>query len=337
MFSFRGLRDVLVVLVVLVLFAMVSACAAQTTPIKRSSNVRKTASRTSAIVGTLNTGDSVTVLSSTVSAGYLHVRLSDGTEGWVLARNFGSAKIKPTTPAAGAGGFTQSCSVPQYPMAAPAAMDATSCPVGGSPSKNPQKSETPQNESKNNFCATGPVQAVTVADMVALQAQVPASVPFGQTAGPAVDRSALVALGEGQEVTVMGYLSYTDQEGAESVNCGTNVPNEPAYHDIHMNIVSTPGEVQCSGIVAEMIPHHRPAVWTAQLLGEVLSAQVLVRVTGNRMFDSSHSPCANGKAASGDPQRASLWEVHPIYKFEVCMSGTCSSGSGWVDLEAWKP
>ena len=215
-------------------------------------------------------------------------------------------------------------------------MDATSCPVGGSPSKNPLKDETPQNESKNNFCATGPVEAVTVADMVALQGKVPASVPFGQRAGPAIDRSKLVTLGEGQAVTLMGYLSYKDQEGPESVNCGTNVPNEPAYHDIHMNIVSNPGEDQCNGIVAEMIPHHRPAAWTPELLGEVLSAQMLVRVTGNRMFDSSHSPCANGKAASGDPKRASLWEVHPIYKFEVCTSGTCSSGSGWVDLEAWK-
>lgn len=320
MFSFRGLR---VAVAGVVLLGMVWVGAAQTSPIKRSSNVRRTASRTSAIVGKLNNGDTVTVISSTVRAGYAHVRLSDGTEGWVLAKNIGSAA---------AGGFTQSCTAPQFPMAAPAAMDATSCSVGGNGGK-----EENQNLEKNNFCATGPAQAVTVADMVALEAKVPASVPFGQSAGPAIDRSALVKLGEGQEVVVTGYLSFTAQEGSESVNCGTAVPNADAYHDIHMNIVSTPTGAQCDGIVAEMIPHHRPAGWNKTVVAQVLGKHVFVRVTGNRMFDSSHSPCANGVAASGDPKRASLWEVHPIYKFEVCTSGTCSSGTGWVDLEAWKP
>src|ERR1022692_1931191 len=32
--------------------------------------------------------------------------------------------------------------------------------------------------------------------------------------------------------------------------------------------------------------------------------------------------------------RASLWEVHPIYKFEVCPNGTCADG-GWKTLEDW--
>jgi hypothetical protein len=56
--------------------------------------------------------------------------------------------------------------------------------------------------------------------------------------------------------------------------------------------------------------------------------------TGQWMFDSSHTPCVNGSPIKGDPARISLWEVHPIYKFEVCPQGNCTS-VGWVPLEAW--
>jgi len=70
------------------------------------------------------------------------------------------------------------------------------------------------------------------------------------------------------------------------------------------------------------------------MLNHVAKSGLLVRVTGQRMFDSSHTPCINGSPAKGDPARVSLWEVHPIYKFEVCPQGNCAGGD-WVPLEAW--
>lgn len=39
---------------------------------------------------------------------------------------------------------------------------------------------------------------------------------------------------------------------------------------------------------------YRPAAWMADLVNEVAAAGLLVRVTGQRMFDSSHTPCING-------------------------------------------
>ena len=120
------------------------------------------------------------------------------------------------------------------------------------------------------------------------------------------------------------------------MNCEENVPNLPAYHDIHIAIVGQPGDAECSGVVAEMVPHHRPASWTPELLNEVAKSKSPVRLTGDLLFDSSHAPCKNGVPNSGDPSRISLWEVHPIYKFEVCTQSDCSSGSGWVPLESWK-
>jgi len=243
-------------------------------------------------------------------------------------------------------GFAQTCQNPSFPTDQPTEMDSASCSVSGNGG-----AETWQNEAKNNFCpardaanATNPI-STTVADLAALQAkvqQIP-NINFGNTrshplttkAGPIQERSPLVALGEGGMVQLQGYVKIARQEGAESVNCGKNVPDDPAYHDIHISIVVSSADQECSGVVVEMTPHHRPATWTADLVNEVAAAGLLVRVTGQRMFDSSHTPCINGSPLKGDPARISLWEIHPIYQFEVCPQGNCSSG-GWVPLEAWQ-
>ncbi|HKD15945.1 MAG TPA: hypothetical protein VKE71_15525 [Candidatus Angelobacter sp.] len=258
-----------------------------------------------------------------------------------LAMNMApSNRGKPvTTPPPG--GFTQSCSAPHFPIDTPEAMDTGACGIAGKGG-----AETTQNEAKNNFCAPDPAKPVTLADMLALQQKVQqdSSIHFGNTrshplssgAGPQQDRAPLVKLGEGDEVVIQGFVLIARQEGAESVNCGKNVPDDPTNHDIHISLVQNPGDAECSSIVVEMTPHHRPEEWTPKLVNEVAHAKLLVQVTGQRMFDSSHSPCSNGTPVSGDPRRASLWEVHPIYKFEVCPQGNCSSG-GWVPLELWKP
>jgi hypothetical protein len=239
-------------------------------------------------------------------------------------------------------GFSQVCSSPNFPSDIATAMDSSSCSVSGNGG-----AETWQNEAKNNFCPSGDASnptLISIPELVALQTKAqeisninfgnPRSHPLTSKAGPVQDRAPLVSLGEGSAVQLVGYVKIARQEGAESVNCGSNVPNEPAYHDIHISIVLSPADQECSGVVVEMTPHHRPEEWTAALLNQVASAGLLVRVTGQRMFDSSHTPCQNGTAIKGDPSRISLWEIHPIYRFEVCPQGNCSTG-GWVRLENW--
>lgn len=241
--------------------------------------------------------------------------------------------------------FTPSCTAPHFPSADTPIDSACGAEGKGG-------AEATQNEAKNNFCAPDPAKPVTLAEMVALQQKVQQDPsinfgnfrnhPFSNTPGPTTDRKKLESLGEGDEVVIQAFVLIARQEGAESVNCGSKFPGKPptdnVYHDIHISLVEKPGDAECSGIVAEMIPHHRPDAWTADLVNEVANAKLPVRVTGHRMFDSSHSPCNNGTPQQGDPKRASLWEVHPIYKFEVCTNsnGDCSSG-GWVPLELWKP
>jgi hypothetical protein len=242
-------------------------------------------------------------------------------------------------PAMGQITFQASCNNPNYPSLTPTAIDSQ-CGADGK-----GETEAKQNEAKNNFCATD-AQPITITQLGALQQKVQkdGTIPFGNidthplsnTPGPATDRSALVALGEGNEVVLTGFVKIARQEGAESVNCSKSVPDDPAYHDIHISIVTTPGKSECSGVVVEMIPHHRPSSWTAKLVNSVAKARRPVRVTGQLMFDSSHSPCISGKSVKDDPARVSLWEVHPIYRFEICQVGNCTSESGWVPQENWK-
>jgi hypothetical protein len=241
--------------------------------------------------------------------------------------------------------FKQSCTHPNYPSATATPIDS-SCPVQGSGGD-----EATQNTAKNDFCASGPATPITIAEMADLQKQVEdnKNIPFGNKdkhpltsdPGPAEDRAPLVKLREGNEVVLTGYVAMSRFESPETVNSGKAVPNKDAYHDIHTSIVAKPGNAQCTGVVVEMIPHHRPTSWNPEVVNAVKTAKLKVRITGQLMFDSSHSPCIDGQPVktgpnSQDPARVSLWEIHPIYKFEVCQVGDCASGSGWVPLEQWK-
>jgi hypothetical protein len=217
-----------------------------------------------------------------------------------------------------------------YPSPAPSkALDIDKlCTATGS-----GRVESAQNQAKNNFCATGDPVATTIADYQKLQNDVNSNpaIPFGdkkqpgRAAGPATDRGQLQKLGEGGQVVFQGYVLVARQEGAESVNCGKAVPDEAMLHDIHISLLESKDATmadECSSIVAEMIPHHRPDKWTQENVQKVAEAHVPVRVTGQRFFDSSHVTCSGGQKVRSNPKRTALWEIHPIYKFEVCPSGT---------------
>src|SRR6202023_1629830 len=85
---------------ILVVFLLYSAlaCFAQTATVLGGSNPRKAPNTRSAILKTLKQGDSVTLTSSRKRPGYYHVSASDGTVGWVLARN---VSISGPTPGPG--------------------------------------------------------------------------------------------------------------------------------------------------------------------------------------------------------------------------------------------
>lgn len=130
----------------------------------------------------------------------------------------------------------------------------------------------------------------------------------------------------------------------ESVNCGwglgeeakNKAPSKEAalvHNDIHVALVAAIGQSECTSVTAEISPHIRPANWNDTSVSSLKGKQV--RVTGQLMYDGSHQVfCPTGnKPDAGDPIRQSLWEIHPVYKVEVCQSvveGNCAESE-------WKP
>ncbi|HZS62507.1 MAG TPA: hypothetical protein VFA43_24790 [Gemmatimonadaceae bacterium] len=97
-----------------------------------------------------------------------------------------------------------------------------------------------------------------------------------------------------------------------------------------------------------MIPHFRPhATPLATLNGTnemtlIQNAHLArpLRFTGELMFDASHKPCTNGTASSDAPARSSSWEVHPVYRVDVCQNTTLTAcaatdSSVWTPLDQW--
>ncbi len=234
-----------------------------------------------------------------------------------------------------------------FPSAQATVIDSKCPPKGTPPTDDP--GDGPQNLVKNNFCTDSATsEPIDLAKITSLQGDAEAQeVKLHFTLGEAPkDRTFLSALGEGNPVVFEGYIFEARQECGETVNCGATVPDVNASHDIHIAVLEQPRQTnahspkaaqnkeECTGFVAEMIPHHRPAEWTACNVNAVASKGLKVRITGQQFFDGSHLPCKNGAPDGDNPKRVSLWEIHPIYMFEVCPSGDCASG-GWQPLEQY--
>ena len=203
---------------------------------------------------------------------------------------------------------------------------------------------------KNNFCADfSQPTPVTFALLRNMQKQT----KVGKVALD--DRSQLQRffsvgnkkIGEGDVVRLVAWIKaahVSDCSSGETVNC--NIPGF-ASNDIHIVLVD-PGsggvaQDECSSATAEMSPHFRPAAWSS--LDLKTPNKNVVRFTGPLFYDNAHEPCnglsdaANPKAS---PKRSSLWEIHPVYQFDVCTSANpkqCDVNSTdtalWVPYDKW--
>ncbi len=173
----------------------------------------------------------------------------------------------------------------------------------------------------------------------------------------------LSKLGEGKMFSVVGYLYYAKKTGAESSNCqlDSNDP-EGSNVDYHIGIGFDPdvGEsirskkpltdgkvITQKSVIVEMTPHDRfdfeGAKWTIDNLKSVLGRQV--KVVGQLIVDSEHNLAGQNCALAKTPAqqqscwRASVWELHPVAKFQVCKTEPCTlNSSNWLELdEAARP
>ena len=123
----------------------------------------------------------------------------------------------------------------------------------------------------------------------------------------------------------------------ESVNCRLTDPKD---NDFHISIARKVVDNEFNGLVVEMIPQGRDAAWRLQTLKLVQDQGRRVLVVGALFYDNKHLVNADSAHPVGtNPKRFSLWEIHPITQFFVCMkaSNDCSATStsataGWKRL-----
>jgi hypothetical protein len=123
---------------------------------------------------------------------------------------------------------------------------------------------------------------------------------------------------EGTPVAIEAYIEKAKLSGPESTNChGAS----PADRDFHINLTASPGGDRAQSIIVEMTPRVRvqhPG-WQVATLNRIARAGERVRVSGWLLLDQEH-PEEVGKT------RGTIWEIHPVMKFEVQRDG------GWVGL-----
>jgi hypothetical protein len=126
-------------------------------------------------------------------------------------------------------------------------------------------------------------------------------------------------------VTVAGFIlgaRHSNVAGGESVNCDLD---GCANNDLHIELAAHPRDSDVEkgeqlneeGVVAEISPRHRPNPWDtfdSRDYSDFFSEHP-VMFTGQLFYDASHSP-------GGRPDRASVWEVHPVYAIWVCLNTT---------------
>jgi hypothetical protein len=231
--------------------------------------------------------------------------------------------------------FRAGCELPFNKIATKGLDVDKSCGIGGGSNDAPKVAES---NAKNNFCAAGPVTTITYNTFTRLEAKV--TDDDRKQLKHSTDRkevkNVITSLGEGSLVRFVGFLldaHVSNKSKGELVNCTTGGEDT---NDIHIELVKDANEDDaCNSVTAEMSPHFRPEAWSD--LPELKISRP-VRLTGSLFFDGSHRPCHGNVRVS--PNRISVWEIHPVYQFDVCKNKSLSSckatdDSVWIPLDEW--
>ena len=167
-------------------------------------------------------------------------------------------------------------------------------------------------------------------------------------------RDELTALGEGKRTRLVGYLLRAKLElGGESCNCYLRTAETTDNHLVLVTkatvdkfpivanmdkkaLDATFHSREAESITVEFTPRvrklghpHFMAENVQPLIEAAPSKALLVRVTGQLMFDSEHF-------FQNRLNRVTNWEIHPIFRLEYCPAGkSCrpTSNANWKDLD----
>jgi hypothetical protein len=294
-----------VIFLLLILLSSLSGFS-QTATLKRNSNLRKSASSSSAVVELLSAGDEVTLVSNHKQSGYYHVEAKDGEKGWVLARN-----LSVPAPSSPSGTNTTSASLLARLKAARVTAVPQPLVIGGhevcpATGNSTDTNMTELNKRKNRT------------DIPDASAYIP------------IDWEVLKGLPsnspddlQGAPVMVTGFLSHRikveNGSPGESTNCKLLNDDEV---DWHIYLTKAASQPISKAVIVETTPRTRPLhTWDKAVLDGLVNKDQQVRISGWLMYDFQH-------VSEIGTARATVWEVHPITRIEV------SDGSGgWNDIE----
>jgi hypothetical protein len=258
---------------------------------------------------------------------YRVVRTDQGPQAWVAAGDVAQAHKAVETPA------QKVC-----------ATTLDECPRRGCEKEGTAAAES--NELKRRLPKLGVPVTLTFDDFAQLQRQGDALIGQGPHEPTPQQRAQLHDLqvragrvSEGDLVRVIGYIAKGDEglhvnKAGESVNCELK---KPVDNDFHIPLVETPGNSEFKGIVVEMIPQERPAAWSIDALKEIQAQGLHVWAEGALSYDKIHYVNDDpGNALKDEPDRMSLWEIHPVTKFLVCRKPHCDpqGEEDWTPLDA---
>ena len=300
--------------------------------VRRATSVHQKPSSRQRVISRLAANATVRILSPDTRNGFWRVILERGRQGYVPA-------IDVEIPEAAISAARTSAAA----ASPPCAEELRDCKPHGC--AEPESKRGLFNKAKNHLPTGTRALTLSFADLKALQRQADEVVEQG-TELTQEQRDSLSGFrvtngraGEGKLVRLTGFIAEGldphANSGGESVNCRLRTA---ANNDFHISIARLPSHSEFQGVVAEMIPHDRPAGWTIRKLKQVKQRRLLVMLVGGLFYDNDHvvnaDPTDNLR---GEPKRFSLWEIHPITKFFVCKRAgnacSASNSSHWTRLE----
>jgi len=181
--------------------------------------------------------------------------------------------------------------------------------------------DRPLNKKKNMRQMPNPsdYQVITFDDFRHLQEEAPTEWKQNQS------RAEVEQLGEGNAVMLAGYLLGAHSGSPETCNCKLSGEEN---NDYHINVTENSDDAMTDSVVVEMTPKMRASIpqWNLTTLNALKGKQI--RVSGYLLFDSEHVTRSGG-------ERMTIWEIHPVTRFEVCRTASCppESDEGWNDIQ----
>jgi len=150
------------------------------------------------------------------------------------------------------------------------------------------------------------------------------------------NRAELVRLGEGKKITVVAYALVARKGSKETCNCHLSAAKDTDNHIVLVDPKVKKPTLEASepdSVTAEFTPRVRldhPNLSRPKLQPLITGqgGKLLVRVTGQLMFDSEHF-------LRRPLKRHNNWEIHPVFKMDYCVAATCTDtgNAGWKSLD----